>query len=236
MYTYKHTVRYSELDSDGKLDIGALINYFQDSSNSHSDSLGVGYEYLKEKGQSWVLASWQIEILRLPVMGEEVEIGTFPYEFKKALGSRNFFLKDQDGNFLVKANSLWMLVNLSTMAPQLPDEKMLKAYVLEKPLEMDYTKRHIALLEKVNEAEPVTVKRAHLDTNKHVNNGQYIKMALEYTRQDMPICAIRVEYKKSAFYGDIMYPYVAENETAFQVSFKDRNGKPYVNVEFVKRR
>ena len=41
---------YLPLDKDGQLSLEALMNYFQDCSSFHSESLGVGIDFLKEKG------------------------------------------------------------------------------------------------------------------------------------------------------------------------------------------
>ena len=40
-YEWKCRVRYSETGVDGKLTLPALVNYFQDCSTFHSESLGL---------------------------------------------------------------------------------------------------------------------------------------------------------------------------------------------------
>ena len=42
MYTFESRIRYSETDSEGKLTIASLINYFQDCSTFQSQDLGLG--------------------------------------------------------------------------------------------------------------------------------------------------------------------------------------------------
>lgn len=234
MYCYQEKIRYSEIDDKGNLSIGGLLNFFQDGSIFQSEELGVGVEYLREKKQAWVLASWQIEIVRMPKLCEMVTIGTFPYDFKKALGFRNFFLKDEKGEMLAKANTLWMLISTETGQPQIPEQKMLDAYGMEPALEMEPLKRRIDILPDGTEEEPFIIRKYHLDTNNHVNNGQYVCMASEYLPEDFEVKGIRAEYKKSALYGDVLYSYVVKNEDVCQISFRDNEQKVYVNVEFVK--
>ena len=60
MYTFDSRIRYSETDSEGKLTMASLINYFQDCSTFQSEDLGVGLEYFRENHMVWVLSSWQI--------------------------------------------------------------------------------------------------------------------------------------------------------------------------------
>ena len=66
MYSFDSKIRYSECDSEGRLTLAALLNYFQDCSTFQSEALDVGIEYLKEKHLVWVLSFWQIEVERYP--------------------------------------------------------------------------------------------------------------------------------------------------------------------------
>ena len=49
MYSFDGRVRYSEIDQNGRLDVSALVNYFQDCGTFQSEDAGVGIEYCKEK-------------------------------------------------------------------------------------------------------------------------------------------------------------------------------------------
>lgn len=237
MYTFNSKIRYSESDSEGKLSLCSLLNYFQDCSTFQSEELGVGIQYLKEHHLVWVLSSWQIVVERYPSLCEKVEIGTFPYDFKGFLGYRNFFMRTGDGAYLAKANSLWSLLNTETMKPSLPPEDMLKGYGMEPRLSMDYASRKITVPENGILEEPIVVKKHHLDTNHHVNNGQYVSIAMEYLPEGFTagqgIRQLRAEYKMQAFLNDVLYPYVVRQDGTVTVSLRSAEGKPYVNVEFV---
>ena len=126
MYSFDSRIRYSECDENCKLRLDALMNYFQDASTFQSENLGVGFSYLVPRNLVWVLVSWQVEIIRYPALGEEVEIGTLPYDFKGFIGSRNFCMKTKGGEMLAKANSIWTLLNFDSMKPALPPADMLE--------------------------------------------------------------------------------------------------------------
>lgn len=234
MYTFDSRIRYSECNSEGCLSLEGLIDYFQDASTFHSEDLGLGIKYLDKEKQVWVLCSWQIVVDRFPVMGERVVVGTFPYDFKGCFGSRNFFLKDEKGQYIAKANSLWTLLDLKNQRPMKPTPIMLERYVLEEKLEMEYAPRKIDVPEGGTQQEPIVVHRNHLDTNHHVNNGQYVRMAMEYLPENFCIGELRAEYKKQALLGDVIYPRVIPAEGAYIVSLCDETGVVYVNVEFKK--
>lgn len=238
MYEFSAKIRYSETDSEGKLAMESLLDYFQDSSTFQSEELGRGVKYLKQNKLAWVLSAWQIVVERFPMLCEEVVIGTFPYQFKGFLGSRNFYMKDKEGTRIACANSLWTLVNTETMKPVMPSEEMLTAYELEPKLEMNYLPRKIVIPggedgAEALEAEEIVVRRQHLDTNHHVNNGQYIRMAMGFLPEDIQILQLRAEYKKQAFLGDVIHPLVLKKEDTYVVSLQDEQGVAYVNVEVV---
>lgn len=232
MYIFQSRIRYSETDSEGKLTLGALLNYFQDCSTFHSEDIGLGLYYLKEHHLVWVLSSWQIVVERYPAIGETVEIGTFPYEFKGFLGLRNFCMRTPTGEYLAKANTLWSLLDTETGRPTAPPGDMVEGYRLEPRLEMEYAPRKIAIHEGGTSEEPIVVKKHHLDTNLHVNNGQYVDMAMEFLPENFKIRQMRAEYKKQAFLEDVLYPYVVRGGESCTVSLRDDKGQPYVNVEF----
>ena len=66
MYTIERKVRYSECDEDCRMRLSSIINHFQDSSSEHSETLGLGNDYLKSIKKAWILNSWQIVIERYP--------------------------------------------------------------------------------------------------------------------------------------------------------------------------
>lgn len=128
MYTFESRVRYSEVNSERKLTLPALLDYLQDCCTFQSEELGVGLDYIAEHHAAWILLSWEIEILRYPVMGERIRIGTWPYEFKGFYGSRNFLIEDVDGNTLARANSIWVFMDTERMRPARVPENLLTIY------------------------------------------------------------------------------------------------------------
>ncbi|MCI9141384.1 MAG: acyl-[acyl-carrier-protein] thioesterase [Lachnospiraceae bacterium] len=232
MYTFESRIRYSETDSEGKLTMASLINYFQDCSTFQSEDLGLGLDYLRERHMVWVLSSWQIVAERYPKLCERVTIGTLPYEMRGFLGSRNFAMTDEKGEYIARANSLWSLLDTETGRPIAVPEDIKEGYRLEEKLDMEYAPRKIAVPADTVLKEPITVKKHHLDTNYHVNNQQFVNIAMDFLPENFAVRQIRAEYKKQAFLDNLLFPFVAEEESRFVVALRDDGGKPYVIVEF----
>lgn len=232
MYTFESRVRYSETDSGGKLTMASLINYFQDCSTFQSEELGVGVEYLRERSLVWVLSAWQIVVERYPSLCEKITACTLPYDMKGFLGYRNFCLLDGEGRYLARANSLWSLLDTETGKPRAVSEYMMEKYRLEPRLDMEYAPRKIKIPENGAAGEPVLIRPHHLDLNHHVNNQQFIDIAMDYLPQGFVIGQVRAEYKKQAFLDDLLTPYVASDGEKRIVALTDGMGGTYAAVEF----
>lgn len=217
MYSYQGRIRYSELDETGHLKIESLLDYFQDCSTFQSEDLGVGVEYLKEKHMVWVMSSWQIVVTRYPRLGERVTIGTIPYELKGFMGYRNFLMTDEAGGRLACANTIWSLIDTENARPVKPSAKMKEKYVLEPRLEMEYAPRKIPVPDGGVAGEPIVVRKHHLDMNHHVNNGQYIRMAMDALPGEGGIRQLRAEYKKQVYLNDTLVPHIAAGPGGEQI-------------------
>ena len=231
-YTFDTRIRYSECNHRGTLTLPGIINYLQDCSTFQSEDIGFGVKKIKEQKRAWILSYWQIVVERYPKMMEKVTVGTFASKFKGIIGERNFFLNDAEGRRIVSAASVWVHMDTERMRPVRPSEKEINAYGEEEPLDMEYEGRKIVLPEHIKELESFPIRRYHIDTNEHVNNCQYVQMALEMIPADKIIRQVRVEYRKSAVYGDVIYPKLAEAVDRTVVELCDAQGNIFAVVEF----
>ncbi len=232
MYTFESRVRYSEINHRGEMTLPGVINYFQDCSTFHSEDIGLGMEVLKEKKKAWILSYWQVVIGHMPRLGDKIRTGTFATGFKGLYGYRNFVMDDADGNRLAYAYSVWVFMDLEKGRPAKPEDEDVMPYGTEPELDMEYEGRKIELPDEFDSFPSFPVRKYHIDTNEHVNNCQYVQMALEVLPDDMEIRQLRVEYKKSAVLGDIIYPRIAAETGRTVVELCDESRKPYAVVEF----
>lgn len=223
MYSYQSRIRYSEVDETGHLKIESLLDYFQDCSTFHSEDIGLGVDYLREQHMVWVMSSWQIVAERYPKLGETVTVGTAPYEFKGFIGYRNFLMTDAKGERLACANTIWSLIDTETARPVRATKEMLERYLLEPKLDMEYAPRRIAVPSEAVKGEAVVIKPHHLDTNHHVNNGQYIRIAMDSLGKKCHIIQLRAEYKQQSYLNDVLVPYISSTkEGVHVVALKDK--------------
>jgi len=76
---------------------------------------------------------------------------------------------------------------------------------------MHYGDRRIILpKEGGTSADPITVMKADIDYNRHVNNANYIRMAMELLPNGFKVGSMRMEYRIPARLGDTLLPIVYE--------------------------
>lgn len=231
-YQFQSRIRYSEVGEDRRLTLPGLVNYFQDCSIFQSEALEIGLEELTKRRRAWILASWQIEVERFPLLGEEVTTQTWLQNFTGFYGVRNFCMLDAQGRTLAQAVSIWIYMDIDRGRPSKVDADVREALKVEDRPTVAQLSRKIALEGEFEKREKFTVVRSHLDTNHHVNNGQYLVMAQEYLPQDFVIRRVRVEYKKSAKLHDVVVPFVSEREGVYMVSLCGEDEQPFAVIEF----
>ena len=168
---------------------------------------------------------------RYPRLCEKITVGTFATEFKGLYGNRNFYMKDEAGKQIACANSIWVFMDLEKGRPVRPSAEHIEPYGTCEPLDMPYEDRKIALPEQSEAGEPFPVRKYHIDTNEHVNNCQYVQMALEMVPGDIQVQQARVDYKKSAVLGDMIYPKLSKEQERTVIELCDAGGKPYAIIE-----
>lgn len=235
MYQWNGRVRFSETGEDKHLTLNGILNYFQDCSTFQSEDLGNGMEVLEKLQRVWVLSSWQIVVNEYPKIGEKIITGTWPYEFNRFMGNRNFIMYGEDGRVLAYANSVWTYLNSENGRPARIDPEVLDLYTIEPKYDMVYAERKIALPENMVKERSFFVELSHLDSNHHVNNGCYVMMAAAYLPDGFETVQMRAEYKKQALLGDMICPKIYTDSTKVIVCLDDETGNTYAAVEFLKR-
>ena len=233
-YSFNSRIRYSEIDENGVLSVHSLVNYFQDCSTFQTEDIGLGISLLKERNLAWILSSWQIIIDHLPLLGEQVKVTTIPYDFRSFYGFRNFVLEDGQGK-AAWANSVWVLFDFVKGVPVRVDEDMIRRYGLDQMLPMENAPRKIRIRPEEwsgpVKGAPFAVTKEHLDTNHHVNNGQYIRMALCTLPEGKRIRQLRVEYRAQARLGDVIVPVIRQKQDTYLIQLQSESGNDYAVAE-----
>lgn len=167
-------------------------------------------EWLQKNQVTPVVNFRQLEVLRVPSLMEKLTCASFVYDVQGALGYRNTVIYDAEGNACYKSWVIAAYANLETgLLSRIPREVQ-AALQFPPRLDMSYGPRKITLPDApLSPLEPIRVQRNDIDYNNHVNNAQYIRMALELLPEDFEVGGLRVEYRKAVMPGGIISPSIA---------------------------
>ena len=207
MYSLKYKVTTSTCDSDGKLKLYSALQMMQDCSEMWIDSEPGVKLYFAEQNMTQLLATRQMEVIRVPKYKEELTVATSVYGMKSMFGFRNTFIFDAEGKPCYKTWSMGAFVDKTTGKLKRVDDVTIQSMTLEPQLDMNYKDRRTILPKTEGEVlEPIKVLRADIDYNKHLNNANYVRMAMELLPGNFVVNGLRVEYRVAAKLGDMLVP------------------------------
>ena len=234
MYEIKDRVCASRTDTNGIMKLTGEMDIIQDCSLSWIESEPSFRNYLIGKNLGMFVVSRQVDIIRLPAYGEKIIVRTSIFECKSFCGFRNTTLYGEDGQPCLLTWSLGTFVNMDTgKIAKLPQSEIDKV-TLDGKTDMEYLDKKILLPDKPGRyLDPVIVKRSYIDLYHHMNNVKYIEVALELLPENYIINRLRIEYKKPAKLGEILYPKIIEDSpTNWYILLLDSQNNPYAIMEF----
>ncbi|MEE0955589.1 MAG: thioesterase [Eubacterium sp.] len=234
-YTFDARVRFSEVDHNGRLTLPAIEDYLQDTATFHGEEVGHGVRENTADGVGWIVASLQAKVYDYPEIGDHIKVRTWAAKFSSLLGLREFDIRDAEGRTLLLAKSEWLLMDLAEHKPVKIPDVQLEAYGLDSDLVIkeNLGKRKIVLPKDGGEAgRPISVGEYMIDTNGHVNNGQYVRLSLALLPRDIKVKDFRLNFKKQAYLGDILHPVIHRLENGWMVALNDAEGEPFFLGEY----
>jgi acyl-ACP thioesterase len=205
MYKFNDRVKMSQTDKHRNLTIPAIIDAMQNCVIFQLEDLGVGLDYFEKENKALVVSCWQVQIYKIPRLFDRISLATQVYGFKSATGFRHCMIYDESGNLCVASNSIGVFINPQTGRPMKVAHDEWVKYDVNKGLDILFKDRHIPFPTDFEVVEQFDVNIHHLDSNNHMNNAQYVRIAYNYLPDDFEVSDFRVEYKKPAMLGDSIY-------------------------------
>lgn len=224
MYSIKQTVTTSKTDRNGQLKLFSAFQMMQDCSEMWIESEPTVKKYFGQQNMTQLLASREVEVVRVPSFLENLTICTGVFDCKEVYGFRNTFIYDEYGNVCYKSWSMGAFIDKTTGRLSKLSEEVIHSIIYDEKLDMNYGERRIRLPQSETETFPeVLVQRNDIDYNGHLNNAHYIRIALEYLPEDFTVHGIRVEYKKAMRLGELITPKIIRGNKTFYVMLYSEN-------------
>ena len=103
-------------DCDLNLDITnySLLKYLEEIAGIHSSIVGYGLYNDKDTKRTWIALGWKVNIIRRPKYLETMNIKTWVRDESKLYSFRDFEIKDEKDNLIIKATSKWVMVDIDS--------------------------------------------------------------------------------------------------------------------------
>lgn len=235
MFSLSELVTTSKTNQDGYLNTVSIANMMQDCSQMWMQSEPSLEEYFFKNNISQLLVFRQIDIIRRPKYGEKLTTTTSVFDFRSFFGYRNTVIYDEKGHPCIVSWSMGAFVDMSiNRMTKIPDD-IFDTMQIDDKVSMEYLDRKIVIPEcETSKMQPIHVLRNDIDMNHHMNNAQYVRIATEFVPSDFCFDRMRIEYKKPAKEGDLIYPSIRKLGNILFVLLLDEKNQPYAIVEFSK--
>ena len=187
IFTYNYKIKYSDIGTNSKITLKALVDTLQEAAISHSNQAGYGVNDIPNTHLAWLLLNWKIEIISYPKLNDNITVKTWPRIFDKLYSYRDFEVYDENNNIIAIASSKWFAIDTENKKIRKLTPEITGAYggITQKEV------LNSSFDEKIKEPKELklnfnyTIQRRDLDTNNHVNNLHYIDYALETLDEDI---------------------------------------------------
>ena len=158
--------------------LSSLIDLIITASGTNADENGFGMNDLNKLGGTWVMTRLAMEIKHTPKQYEKITLETWVEEVHTLNTIRNFRIKNEQGETIGEAISVWMMINVERRRPMelkllegIEEHILEESTSMENPLKLDNVDGEAIM--------SFNVKYSDIDINQHVNTRNYIQWMLD---------------------------------------------------------
>lgn len=183
VYQKKFCVSKEHADAQGRMTPGAIAREMGNLFMEQREAFGLGTQ-LMDMGLLWVLVRTAIQAERLPKVGEDVLLRTWPGEEKRWMYPQRYEFVSRAGERLVGAASQWVLMDAKTRRLADPTRLPDPVPVVSLPDEPELPAKRVIFPKELSMETMRAVKPEETDMNGHMNNSCYLDWAMELLSGD----------------------------------------------------
>ncbi len=178
MYKKEFIISNNDVDYRFNLKPANLYRIFQDIALKATEEVGSDSISLSKRGIDWVITRMDVEIKRLPHCNEKITVCTYPGKDLAMLYPRFFFILDEKNEVIIRASSIWALIDAKTRKVIVDKDTIKKLPPETSEYELPLPGK-IAASENKNLIENRTIHYSDLDFNCHMNNVRYVELLMD---------------------------------------------------------
>ena len=201
-----------------------LMGCMQHTAERHVDSMHIGWDDLHAKGCFWAIYRMGIQIERMPKKYDVVTVRTWANPPQRLIQPRSFEILDKDGNILLRAQSMWIILDELTFKPLTIEDVAGCGDAMYRMGDRNGFTMNLKIgsvdTAGLSPACTRTVLFSDIDGNRHVNNTNYVRWFIDSFSSDFlehhSLRTIVINYTQQARIDDcysIYTKWISENET-----------------------
>ena len=178
MFKKEFIVSNNDVDYRFNLKAANLFRLFQDVAMLATQDVEADSLSLAKRGIDWVITRMDVEITRLPRCNEKITVCTYPGKDMAMLYPRYFFILDEDNKPIVKASSIWALIDAKARKVIVDKDVIHKLPPETSENELPLPGKLVASENKI-QIETRKIHYSDLDFNCHMNNVHYVELLMD---------------------------------------------------------
>lgn len=206
LFEKRYFLTPAECNPQGRMPITLLINRLIEVATLHADAIGIGYETLVDRHETWVLSRVAVEMTLYPAVNDHYTVRTWISSINRLFSERDFEILDTEGNPIGYARTVWAVLNTDTrLGADISHMEWVRELIpADKTCPVD----------KPSRPQPVTGYNAHpyrftycdIDFNRHVNSSRYIELLLNQWSLQFHdhnrLTRFEIAYLREAYYDE----------------------------------
>ncbi len=195
IYEKAYHLKSSDVNRWQRLRTSVMMRWLQEAAIAHTEELGMGREKTLDRGLLWIVSLQRTEILRLPIYDEKIIVRSWPGKTMHVFFPRYYELVTEDGEPLVRASALWMLLDEKTRRFVFPEAYgiVINGVVTGSETALPASPKSLPFTAE----KPFSVPFSYVDLNGHMNNTRYYDLAddlLPFEKEGQRLKALAAEY------------------------------------------
>lgn len=169
-----YRLRWMDFDQYGRMQPASVLDIFQDIATMQAEDMGIGRDDMLKNGVFWAVIRSKFEIVRTPSHFQVVTVRTWPHSPTRFSFMRDYSMRDEEGNLLIKATTEWVLMDVETRKFVSVKDCYHGSDDFDEARSFDRKPRKIPDFEEGNRPVCTVVPSySDIDVNGHVNNAMY---------------------------------------------------------------
>ena len=235
VFQKQRTITSAYIDVSGNMGLAQTVLMVQDNITENFGALKMDNFAVKEKGGFCVVSKTKIKFLKRPYWRDKVVTTSFPTENQLIRLNENTVITTVDGEPIIYAKQEMCCLSFDRHRPLRLSAVGFPSEGFPEALMTDDFDRFNVKPEEYVEIYQQKVLPQHIDMSHHMNNIEYVKLALNvFSASDLELCipsALEIHYLGESKEGQIMRVFRANHNGATYMRILDEADRPVFEMK-----